>query len=155
MVKCFWLSTDSFRYMTGWMSGHDRYKRRIVAEALKQSENNRELALEMLMNPTAYSTLQVYTHFQFAFGTNYRSMHLEFVGSLTGGSLWLMAHLPTSCFGINDNIWIWFSVHMQACLGGKAGGPVDSIALAELMSMGFDKNKGTHTALSCGFISRV
>jgi hypothetical protein len=49
--------------MTGWMSGHDRYKRRIVAEALKQSENNRELALEMLMNPTAYSTLQVYTHF--------------------------------------------------------------------------------------------
>ena len=61
MVKCFWLSTDSFRYMTGWMSGHDRYKRRIVAEALKQSENNRELALEMLMNPTAYSTLQVYT----------------------------------------------------------------------------------------------
>ncbi|KAG0590476.1 hypothetical protein M758_1G109800 [Ceratodon purpureus] len=63
------------------------YKRRIVAEALKQSENNRELALEMLMNPTAYSTL-------------------------------------------------------QACLGErKSRGPVDSIALAELMSMGFSKDK--------------
>lgn len=62
------------------------YEKRIVAEALKQSENNRELALEMLMNPTAYSTL-------------------------------------------------------QACLGGKARGPVDNIALAELMSMGFDKDK--------------
>lgn len=62
------------------------YKKRIVAEALKQSENNRELALEMLMNPTSYSTL-------------------------------------------------------QASLGGKARGSVDSIALAELMSMGFDKSK--------------
>lgn len=47
--------------MTGWMSGHDRYERRILAEALKQSENNREFALEMLMNPTSYSTLQVCT----------------------------------------------------------------------------------------------
>ena len=52
-------------------------------------------------------------------------------------------------------IHVWFSMCMQACLGGKARGPVDSIALAELMSMGFDKSKGTHTVPGCGFISRL
>ncbi|XP_024370673.1 uncharacterized protein [Physcomitrium patens] len=62
------------------------YERRILAEALKQSENNREFALEMLMNPTSYSTL-------------------------------------------------------QASLLENKRESVDSIALAELMSMGFSKDK--------------
>lgn len=86
---------------------------------------------------------------------NYCSMYLEFVGLLIGGLLWLMVYFLILCFGINDNIWIWFFVYMQVCLGGKVGGFVDSIVFVELMLMGFDKNKGIYMVFSCGFIFRV
>ncbi len=43
------------------MGGHDRYNRRVAAEALKQSENDRDMALEMLLNPASLATLQVFT----------------------------------------------------------------------------------------------
>jgi hypothetical protein len=45
----------------GYMGGHDRYNRRVAAEALKQSENDRDMALEMLLNPASLATLQVFT----------------------------------------------------------------------------------------------
>ncbi|CAM6069601.1 unnamed protein product [Sphagnum tenellum] len=35
------------------------YNRRVAAEALKQSENDRDMALEMLLNPASLATLQV------------------------------------------------------------------------------------------------
>ena len=53
------------------MSGHDRYKRRVAAEALKQSDNDRDLALDMLMNPTSFATLQV--------GLTIKNLFLNFV----------------------------------------------------------------------------
>jgi nicotinic acid mononucleotide adenylyltransferase len=37
------------------------YNRRVAAEALKQSENDRDMALEMLLNPASLATLQVFT----------------------------------------------------------------------------------------------
>jgi hypothetical protein len=43
------------------MGGHDRYNRQVAAEALKQSENDRDMALEMLLNPASLATLQVFT----------------------------------------------------------------------------------------------
>ena len=56
-----------------------------------------------------------------------------------------------------DNIHVYFLVNLQACLGEKKSrGPVDSIALAELMSMGFSKDKGTHKkTLSYSFFSII
>ena len=35
------------------------YKRRVAAEVPKQSDNDRDLTLDMLMNPTSFATLQV------------------------------------------------------------------------------------------------